>query len=482
MMILQDLITDIWESVLEKENINLDDNFFDIGGTSIQALKIIELAKEKGIKIPFHKIFTCQTIREISEVSILTNEQTNDADLLIDVVNKINDFAPDENYNNLLKEYYSRCNNIKYTHLDDAKNIFITGATGYLACHIIEQIFLNSVSNVYALVHGNDLEEAVLRFWNIFNYYFPNKDYQIKYSDRIKIVVGDLTKDLFGFTDQEYTKLSGSIDNIIHTAGNINHYGLWDEFEKINIDGTKRIIKFAKNITEKRLNHISTIAVCHTFQRSKRFVPFTEFDTLENEMAENFYVKSKLIAENLVVKEKDNLEVKIFRPSNIVQSYESGIFPYGITKGTLYKVNTELTIINTLIKNNIVLDLDLPLLDFSFIDETAKSIYNIMKIKEEDNFIYNIFNPNKISLSQLALRLNIAPLSLSDFTKHIQKNEHNMSEDIKQLCALTLAEGNVNQALILTPENRRTINLLNSLEFSWHELENKNIDDILNFN
>lgn len=478
---IQETISKIWKETFNLEDINIDDNFFDLGGTSIQALKVIEKAKANGIIIPFAKMFTCQTIREISEVAYFTNKQSNDISLLMKVVHKINNFIPDENYNHILEEYRSKSNSFNYKLIDDAENIFITGATGYLACHIIEQILLNSNTKIFALVRGSNQDTATQRFWTIFEYYFPNQNYKLKYSNRISIVLGDLTKDNFGLSFNEYETLSKLIDSILHTAGNINHYGIWQDFENININGTKRIIEFAKYNNKKRLNHISTISTSHTYQRSENPIPFTEFDTLENEMAENFYVKSKLIAENLVVQEKNNLDIKIFRPSNIIQSYKTGLFPYGITKDTLFKVNTELTILNILIKNNVMIDLNHKLLDFSYIDETAQSIYKLMTIQEDDGYIYNVFNPHRMSISQFADRLNIKKLPIKDFERYLYNNEDNLIDDIKQLCALTIAEGNVNQSLIIAPENLKTINILKSLGFEWHSLEDKNIHDILSF-
>ncbi|MCC8068264.1 MAG: SDR family oxidoreductase, partial [Ruminococcus sp.] len=301
------------------------------------------------------------------------------------------------------------------------------------------------------------------------------------YHTRLNIIVGDLTKDNFGLSKKQYDDLSISIDTILHTAGNINHYGVWQDFEKVNVNGTKRIIEFAKYNTKKRLNHISTISICHTYERSANPIPFTEFDTLENEMAENLYVKSKLIAENLVVNEKDNLDIKIFRPSNIIQSYETGIFPYGITKDTLFKVNTELSILNILAKNNVFVNINSPILDFSYVDETAKSIYKIMNVKDDTGYIYNVFNPNRISISEYASMIGAKTLSIMDFEKYLIENEDTLSGDIKQLSTLTIAEGNVNQALILSPENIRTTNLLEQLGFKWHSLEKKNLDDIVRF-
>ena len=478
---MEEIISDIWKDVLKNDSIGLDDNFFDVGGTSMKAIEIIEKCKKSGIIIPIYKMFTCQTIREISAVAEFSENKYRDADLLMNVIGKINGFTPDENYIKILDEYEKKCRNISYRVSDEPKNILVTGATGYIACHIIEKILTESSSHIYAVVRGKDEKSAAERFWNLTDFYFPNSSYREIYADRISFLTGDLTKDYFGLPEKKYLELSEIIDSVLHTAANINHYGKWEEFEKLNINGTKRVIEFVKTGCEKVLNHVSTISTCHTYKRSENPIPFTEYDTLLDEDAENYYVRSKLISENLVVSEKGNFRFRIFRPSNIIQSYRYGKYPFGTTKENLHLVNTELSILNILEKDEIFPDLDKKLLDFSYVDETAEAIYRLMGIEEDDCFIYHVYNPNMMTISEYADFIGKNKIPLDKIRDVFIEKYDSISYDLKQLCTLSIAEGNVNQALIMSPENRRTVRLLGRLGFEWHKLESKNISDILNF-
>ncbi|MDE6426716.1 MAG: SDR family oxidoreductase [Ruminococcus sp.] len=474
----EQIIADIWKNALHIENIDPDDNFFDLGGTSVKALEINEECKKAGIMIPIYKMFTCQTVREIAEVAEFSQNPYRDVDLLMDVVKKIETFSPDEAYNQELAEYQKKCEEVQYKTLGEPEAIFITGATGYIACHIIKQILTNSHSRIYALIRRN--EE---RFWKRIQFYFPDELIREKYSERITFVNGDLTKNKFGLSEEQYNSLAETVDSVIHTAANINHYGTWNEFEELNINGTKRVIQFVKTGREKSLNHVSTIATSHTYKRSKTPTPFTEYNTLLTEDAENYYVKSKLISENLVVSEKGNFKFKIFRPSNIIQSYQYGKFPYGINRDNLYLVNTELSILNLLQKNDIFPEIHQKMLDFSYVDETAESIYRLMGIEETDSnsFIYHVYNPNIMTISEYANFINMKKTSVADFSQLLKEKYESISYDLKQLCTLSIAEGDVNQALIIVPQNQKTVNILSSLGFTWHTLEEKNKMDILNF-
>ena len=104
-----------------------------------------------------------------------------------------------------------------------------------------------------------------------------------------------------------------------------------------------------------------------------------------------------------------------------------------------------------------------------------------MTIKETNGYMYNIFNPNRMSISEYADRLNLNKLSIEEFEQYLKDHEDTLLGDIKQLCTLSIADGNINQALIVTPENAKTTNLLKDIGFEWHALEDKNLSDIVNF-
>lgn len=62
------LIYDIWSEVLGNTDFDLDDNFFEIGGTSMDIIRVNETLNELlGIKLPVVAMFKYSTIKEIGE-------------------------------------------------------------------------------------------------------------------------------------------------------------------------------------------------------------------------------------------------------------------------------------------------------------------------------------------------------------------------------------------------------------------------------
>lgn len=57
----------IWQDVLEIEQVGIHDNFFDLGGASIQSLQVVAHANMAGIRLSAESIFEYQTIAELAE-------------------------------------------------------------------------------------------------------------------------------------------------------------------------------------------------------------------------------------------------------------------------------------------------------------------------------------------------------------------------------------------------------------------------------
>jgi len=64
---LEQTLMGIWQEVLSRQQITPDDNFFDIGGHSLRATKLVtQLRKQLGISVPVSKIFQHPTVRSLS--------------------------------------------------------------------------------------------------------------------------------------------------------------------------------------------------------------------------------------------------------------------------------------------------------------------------------------------------------------------------------------------------------------------------------
>ncbi len=96
-------LVDIWARVLQKSTIGIDDNFFDQGGDSLIAVRLIsQIRKEFKMEISIRSIFDTPTIKQLSELltdksaidSIINKNTTSSGPSFIIPLQKIGDKRP----------------------------------------------------------------------------------------------------------------------------------------------------------------------------------------------------------------------------------------------------------------------------------------------------------------------------------------------------------------------------------------------------
>ena len=61
----EEVLAAIWSHVLGVENVGIDDNFFDLGGDSIRSVRVVAMAKERGLRLTVQQLFRSQTIAAV---------------------------------------------------------------------------------------------------------------------------------------------------------------------------------------------------------------------------------------------------------------------------------------------------------------------------------------------------------------------------------------------------------------------------------
>ncbi len=68
---IQEVLAAIWSQVLGIEQIGIHDNFFDLGGESIRSVRMVALAKKRGLNFTVQQVFHTQTIARLEHELIL---------------------------------------------------------------------------------------------------------------------------------------------------------------------------------------------------------------------------------------------------------------------------------------------------------------------------------------------------------------------------------------------------------------------------
>ncbi|MBR3255666.1 MAG: amino acid adenylation domain-containing protein [Clostridia bacterium] len=418
-------LVEIWQEVLGTNNIGINQNFFEIGGDSLSAIKLLNLINIKfNMQITIKAIFDMPTIEELA-----IHIKNKDTDLIFDEEKK-GDNLKKKNYteiNNLLSK--NTLNTFNEPKLESIGDLLLFGSTGFLGSHILDS-FINSESGkIYCIVRTKYNIPAKERLRKKLNFYFNDK-YNNLIDNRIIVLDGDITEENFGLSDKDYRYLGKNVNTVINSAAIVKHYGKEKLFEDINVNGTSNIINFCKKYNKKLL-HCSTLSLMRDLTKNKiegNLKVFSEKDFYFEQNLNNLYINSKFKAEELIYNAiLDGLNACCLRIGNLSNRYSDGLFQENVEE------NAILAKLKSFLSIGYIPDYLLNVtFDFTPVDICSQAIIKIANTKIE-NSTFHIINNNIISMNMLIsilkeLSYNIQPVSEEKFLEVFEKIRRDSSK------------------------------------------------------
>jgi NAD(P)-dependent dehydrogenase (short-subunit alcohol dehydrogenase family) len=183
---------------------------------------------------------------------------------------------------------------------------FVTGATGFIGRHLVEQL-LEREGTIYVLVREGSrgrLEELKSR-WGASD-------------DRIVPVVGDLSQEQLGCGDQ-VAELKGRVDHFFHLAAIYDMTADADSQRVANVEGTREAVKLAEALEAKRFHMVSSIAAAGLYKGTFTEEMFDQAEKVDNHP----YFQTKHEAE-AVVRDESDVPWRVYRPGIVVGHSETG--------------------------------------------------------------------------------------------------------------------------------------------------------------
>lgn len=469
-------LSEIFEKLLRISPISVDDNFFEIGGDSLLALKLqIEILK-LGVSIHFADIYKYNSVRQLATHIDSLNSSTNIAKTL-----NADDFKDIDTLLNADMQNVEISNTVV-----NIGNVLLTGATGFLGAHILSYIIDNSQFSVYCLIRQNSSSDTTQKLLNRLNYYFGNK-YDALINKRIFVVTADIVKNKLDIDKNTEELLNKNISCVINSAANVKHYGSYETFEDINVTGVRNLVDFC-NTYHKKFVQISTISVSgnslfdlgndkNNFAEDRYF---SENNLYIGQSLENVYIRSKFFAEKLILDSviNDNLDALILRVGNITNRSYDGKFQPNAEENAFsnrIKAFLELGVIPDYLQDIYV--------EFSPVDDVARAV--VQSIEHISNLhILHIYNQNHIYLSDL---INMIPGNRVQFISGVEfKNilDEKLNNE-KDQYSLSFLVNDLNSSKVLTYNSAIKIKndfskqLLDTIGFKWSNIDNQYIYNLL---
>ncbi|QRV97951.1 L-aminoadipate-semialdehyde dehydrogenase [Ceratobasidium sp. AG-Ba] len=314
----------IWQSLLPSppSSIPLDENFFDLGGHSILATRLVfDIRKQFVVPAPLGLVFDKPTIRGLAkEIDILRGEdfgiakkkpQTTAEATIAEEPVAVNYAADLDNLLPMLKE--------KYTPLPDTFNsepltVFLTGATGFLGAFILKDLLSRSdrVKKLKDSMSDRDL-------WS--------DDWVSQ--GRLEAVSGDLAAEKLGLDEATWGRVTQEADAVVHNGAMVHWVYPYAKLRSANVLSTLSVIDLASTGKPKMLSFVSSTSALDT----EHYVRLSdsalasgglgvpESDDLEGARTElkTGYGQTKWVSEKVLMEaSRRGLPCRVVRPGYVV--------------------------------------------------------------------------------------------------------------------------------------------------------------------
>ena len=401
----EELFCNIFSDILKIKEVGATDNFFEIGGTSINAIKVIVEASKHGVQIVFNDIFNLKTPRALAEyVSGNVNADLKSAAQESGISNPLQQTIDNSEYAAFIPVLdKNNLNAFRNGERQPIGDVLLTGATGYLGIHILNELLTHYHGKILCPLRSKSGDDPTQRLKTLYFYYFGRTEAFAHFDERVTTFAAEITEPDALERAAENPRLSilNSQLTVINCVANVKHFSAGNDIEMVNIESVRHLIAFSLR-TGSRLIHISTNSIAGI---SIDNVPGPEVKLTEQDLYigqnidANKYVYSKFKAEELVLDAiaHHGLNAKIMRVGNLSARQKDGEFQIN------FNTNNFLAMLRAYVVIGMVpykaLD---ERFEFSPIDEVAHAIMLLSQTPKE----CTVFHPNNTHRQFLSDILN----------------------------------------------------------------------------
>ncbi|MCA9952499.1 MAG: thioester reductase domain-containing protein, partial [Anaerolineales bacterium] len=411
---LEATLAELCADVLGLERVGINDNFFDLGGNSLSATRLIFQVREQfEVAIPLRLLFVHPTVAGLSEMimkarlndhghsngngnghhpTIAGNGRSHQSHMptitLADLQNEVQ------------LDTYIQPGNLPFADITNPKHILLTGATGFVGAYILRDLMHATGAIVHCLVRAADTEAALRRVIANLNRYDL---WQPAFTDRLVVITGDLTQPKLGLPATQFKRLAAEIDVIIHNGALVNFIYSYEQHKMANVHSVQTLLQLATQARLKALHFVSTLSVFHAGQHNDDQVFYEDDDLDHIEAPFGGYAQSKWVAEKILLLAKSRgIPVAIYRPGLVSGDSHTGAWNSDDMMSTMSQACIAL---------GAVPDLDVQV-DLVPVDYVSAAIVHLSRQADSLGRIFNLSNPNTSAFNDVLAWMKTAGLPL----------------------------------------------------------------------
>ncbi|MGW5680014.1 non-ribosomal peptide synthetase, partial [Streptomyces sp. NPDC003860] len=283
----------IWATVLDRPDVGRTADFFAIGGHSLIAAHVLAAVRDRlGVTVPMRTLFTAPTVAAFAAAV----DDGASADL--PTVDRLRaDAVPPPDI---------RLRAVHPPAVPPAgapRRILLTGATGFLGRHLLDQLLVRTDARIHCLVRQGSID-------------------RLPVNDRVIPVPGDLSAPGLGLSTEDHETLT-TVDAIYHNAAVPHFAAPYHALKAAHVDATAAILRLAGD-SNAPLHLISTLGVFLGDAYDDRVVTETDTPTDPSGLTSG-YDLSKWVADAMATAARGHgLPVSIHRIAAIVGDTATG--------------------------------------------------------------------------------------------------------------------------------------------------------------
>jgi len=256
-------LAEIFTRVLGVDSVSADDDFFEIGGDSFAVVEAVVAASAMGISLSPALLMENPTIAALSATLEQARAKPSESaartaaggmsseDILADLDRIYNE----PSWQTLMESASKRAAMTERV----PENVFFTGATGFLGSRLLYELMQNSAARLYCLVRAEDESSALGRIQAALAKH--GLDFSAAQSKRIHPICGRLEQKEFDLAPDTWTRLTETVDTIVHCAALVNNLASYAELRPSNLMGTVEVARLALAGRPKCLHYAGTLSV-----------------------------------------------------------------------------------------------------------------------------------------------------------------------------------------------------------------------------
>jgi nonribosomal peptide synthetase MxcG len=299
----ESLIIDIWQQVLGRNGITRDDDFFLLGGQSLQTIQVANrLSATLNRDIPVTLIFEHPRVYQLASALGQAHQKRTAASIreMIEADIALLDLPQ-------VTLQPSRP-------LQNCETVLLTGATGFVGAQLLYQLLRDTSATVVCLVRAQNLAQAREKIAHALARQYLVMD---GLNERVRVVLADLEKLQLGLADAEFSILGENVDAVFHNAAVTSVMRDYNSLRAANLFSTQALLRLA---AYKRVpfHLVSTVAVAPASGLPEDFVQW-------HEGLQDGYQQSKWAAERSAqIASELGYPVNIYRLARVVGDTDTG--------------------------------------------------------------------------------------------------------------------------------------------------------------